>query len=81
MNEVLLQQVRSEVESLVGQSTTDMEPQALYSFICRRIEDESAERTKAHGGHCTLTLNGLLVAESTMRTKVFSVPPQTVNAA
>jgi len=81
MNEVLLQQVRTEVESLVGQSTADLEPKALYALIRERIENETAERAKAHGGHCTLTLNGLLVAESTMWTKVFGLPRQTVNAA
>lgn len=74
MSDDVLQKVRGEVATLLGQGTAELDAQGLMSLIRSGIADENTARDQAHGARSTLVLNGLLAAELTMTTEVFGLP-------
>jgi len=71
MREQVLQQVRSDVATLLAQPTEALDADQLLGLIQQNIAQEHQARAQAAGGACTLTLNGLLNAEMNLRTGVF----------
>jgi hypothetical protein len=80
MTDIVLQKVRGEVESLLGQGTTELDAQGLMSLIQTGIAGENSARDQSKGARSTLVLNGLLAAELTMTTEVFGLPRPVISA-
>lgn len=71
MLEHVLQQVRADVATLTAQPTEALDADQLLTMIQQGIAHEHELRTQTAGGASTLTLNGLLNAEMSLRTGVF----------
>ena len=81
MSEHILQKVRADVESLLGQPTAALDAKHLFSMVQSAIASENAARDEAHGARSTFVLNGLLAAELTLWTQVFGMPRRPIAAA
>jgi hypothetical protein len=80
MNQDLVEKIRTDVAALLAKPTEGLDARDLYAAIQAGIEAERDMRKKAHFGGSTLTLNALLAAELSMRTKVFLLPREPIKA-